>query len=701
MLRIRPSRLLPLCALLLAGALLPTAKVHARAWFNTQVKLPDNTGLGDIDGDGFSDYVQAVGAYLYVNRVDAAMTRLVAAPMPTSVQRIILGGFSNINQKDEVCVVANGQLRCYAYAAGGTLTQTSNQINFISADEEIMVGDFDADGLADLLLYAPSTGALRMYRRPAGGTFTAMANFTLGNLASVDLRNKQIRIGNFGQGSSQSDLVFLNAATGQVHMYHCVKSGGNITFWWAFRTSTGQVGANEEFTVANVNGDNTEDVVLHDRVTGAYRFFHPTYLNGRLRPLDNVAQGALSAAAGAQLLWGRFFPAGSDVAPLRDDALVYITGPRSVNVVDARQSSGSSTLDYVAGFTGYVPFLAPDLAAYLQGNTAIANAIKWQIANSCYVVTDAQKKAWPAWSSAEKTELATAFEASWTWYFRTPAPLTNLLESITYPPVNVYPDVAIDTASPSVFVTPTYARTLYIAWIAHQLLAELGKLVPWSLASLNADGQLALLDSASYMTFCSGSWALGSDNPWHPNYVSRKDNIGSSLIAPPRYTFAFLKNNNLLGASRYDTIVRVLNWSSDNLTHFINDFTYKNMFDHWQYRGLPPITRIIEGTTAPFFPNFAHWTAGCHGSTGFYRNVLRAANVPMYIMNRCQHSLAYFISENLYLDHGDDPYNSTFVASGESASALLIDQTTFDARFGASVDNTQTGCSFVGWEATH
>jgi hypothetical protein len=176
------------------------------------------------------------------------------------------------------------------------------------------------------------------------------------------------------------------------------------------------------------------------------------------------------------------------------------------------------------------------------------------------------------------------------------------------------------------------------------------------------------------------------------------------LIAPPRATFAFLKRNLLIGNSRLDAIVKLLDWSGDNLSHFYNSMTYRNMQDHWQYRGLPPITRILDGTTAIYWPGFSHWTAGCHGSTGFYRNVLRALNVPMQITTICGHSVAYFMSEGRYMDHGDDPYNSEFQATGQSSLALLIDEPTFVARFGSNPNNhggDTTMCNYIGWETTH
>ncbi len=251
-----------------------------------------------------------------------------------------------------------------------------------------------------------------------------------------------------------------------------------------------------------------------------------------------------------------------------------------------------------------------------------------------------------------------------------------------------------------VVVDEAYAWDLYIRWIALNLLAEIGNHFPWSMVNYSAEDLQVLFDSTAIMsrrpdnTFvvCSGN------NPGHPNYIKRKDNLGCSLIAPPRYTYAFLKNNGLLGVTRYETIAKLLQWVSNNCVHFYGPYDYKNMQYHWQYRGIPPITLVIQGTTNmyPGAVSFGHWTAGCHGTIGFLRNVLRAANIPVQIVRVCLHSQAYFMTEGLYLDHGDNPYNLTFKAKMLPASDLLINQATYTSWFGTNQDNHDTNCGYVG-----
>ncbi len=338
--------------------------------------------------------------------------------------------------------------------------------------------------------------------------------------------------------------------------------------------------------------------------------------------------------------------------------------------------------------------LSPSLPCWLSSNPTVAAAIKWQFQfdTTVYDVPETAKKAWPTWSNAEKQALVQAFEDAWTWYYKQPDPVNNLAESIAYPPLNVM-DTSDNNASPWVAVATTDAWDLYVRWIALNLLVEIGRLVPWSVTGYTDEQLQVLFDSTAIMSRRpDDTFAMCSGDPGMPQYVKRKDNLGGSMIAPPRYTYAFLVTNGLIGTTRLETIDKLLQWVSDNLVHFYGSSNYGNMEANWQYRGIPPISRVIEGTTSTVDNTFNHWTAGCHGTTGFLRNVLRATNIPVYIVRICGHGLVYFMTEGLYLDHGDDPYNLTFKGTGLPASALLIDEATYTAWFGTNMDNNDINC---------
>jgi hypothetical protein len=97
------------------------------------------------------------------------------------------------------------------------------------------------------------------------------------------------------------------------------------------------------------------------------------------------------------------------------------------------------------------------------------------------------------------------------------------------------------------------------------------------------------------------------------------------------------------------------------MSHFLGTGTAKDMEDTWHYRGLASVQRVIEGTHNhnPEVSNeFSHWTAGCHGTTGFLRAVLRTVNIPVEYTREASHAQPHFVHQNLWLDHGDDPYTT-------------------------------------------
>ena len=347
--------------------------------------------------------------------------------------------------------------------------------------------------------------------------------------------------------------------------------------------------------------------------------------------------------------------------------------------------------------------LPPSLDCWLSDYPNVAASIKWQFVfdTNAYDIPETAKRPWPSWSAAEQQQLVTAFEDAWYWLYAQPTPFANLNEPLAYPPVNQN-DTTDSTGTPWTNVTEAYARELYLRWIGLSLAVEIGGHVPWSVTGYTAEQLQILFDSTSFMSRRhDATYTVCSGFPEHGNYVNWKDNLGGSLIAPPRFTLAYLRTANLVGGTRAATIAQLLDWCRDNMVHFYGSADYGTMEQHWQYRGIPPITRVVDGTTSTFTgaTTFEHWTAGCHGTTGFLRNVLRAVNVPVQILRVCGHGQVRFLTEGTYLDHGDNPYNLGFKASGLPASALLIDETTYTSWFGTSQVNHDTNCGEVGRRA--
>jgi hypothetical protein len=328
----------------------------------------------------------------------------------------------------------------------------------------------------------------------------------------------------------------------------------------------------------------------------------------------------------------------------------------------------------------------PDLDCWLNTHWAIRQMIAWfedgNIGWTPYV----------DWSAARKQELKAAFEAAWQWLasgmtgfsgapWVEPAPNARTLADLEFAKT----DFTGDTA-----------RTLYFALVGHSLALEIRGGLPWSLCDrLDATAHILQPNTGHYSTHTTDGT---------PEGPRRFRPLANVTPAHPTLTYSFLVENDLIGATRAETIGRLLDWSR-RLVHFFGGPTTINLEGHWQYRGYPPVSRTLAGTVAtpsdmPGYAQFHHWTRGCWGTTGFLKNILMAANIPMaerwVTEPTCIHATPYFPSEARYLSHGDDPYG--FFAEGITTvlpplGAHLIDEATYSTWFTGPADYV---CSNIG-----
>lgn len=100
------------------------------------------------------------------------------------------------------------------------------------------------------------------------------------------------------------------------------------------------------------------------------------------------------------------------------------------------------------------------------------------------------------------------------------------------------------------------------------------------------------------------------------------------------------------------------------------------------------MTRVLSGTPLTSHPELGimHRTAGCWGTTGLLRALMRVLNIPVKLVQPGGHAQPWFMADGRYLSHGDDPYNALGRATPPvPADEIPIDQATFDAWFGAGV----------------
>jgi hypothetical protein len=352
----------------------------------------------------------------------------------------------------------------------------------------------------------------------------------------------------------------------------------------------------------------------------------------------------------------------------------------------------------------------PNLNTTLLNSPKIAQAIQWQFrsanpANAYAPPTAADKIPWNAWTRAQKLELEAAYQSAVALLRGGPFRIGVNTGGLTDRPNNIHPNVANDAVTVMEQVTPAYMWKLYLGHIAFALAAETSGLFRWSINTYTASALRYLFDSTTMAWYInSNAYSMGTYAVYVP--AKRADNLPMTAFAAPSWTYAWLKQKNLIGPSRRATIYSVLEWMRQNMSHFYGSADFGTCNAVWQYRGYPPLSRIVNGTIDANNPGIGkqHWTAGCHGSVGFLNAVLRVVNIPVQPVWVCGHELAYFIADRLYLDHGDDPYNLNVKNSPSPINSLLIDEATYKLWFTTDLtvnitDNTSPACANVGRQA--
>ena len=353
---------------------------------------------------------------------------------------------------------------------------------------------------------------------------------------------------------------------------------------------------------------------------------------------------------------------------------------------------------------------------WLEDHPEIATAMKWCNEPRFYMPDEEDKMSWHEWSETMKDEFLTKFVEIWQWGNNKEAHLMtqsflvalegidvgNVLDS-DFPDhtTNLAMNIDNDNFLSYIAFSPEDTWNIYINYVALSLVAEIQNWYDWSILDYDTLS-LNLLYDVTYW------FRKGNTSGNYTNYrgeisndhgdMKRENNLAQATPGPPRWTYWYLEHKGIVGNTRLETIVNFIDWLR-GLKHYYGQNNFGNCEDFWQYRGSPPVTDVIRGTTysgdppdrrpPTCFIGGKHWTAGCHGTAGFIQVVLRILNIPVEIIRYCGHSQVRFITEELYLDHGDTPYfNSNEcegfyrVPSHVDAFEFLIDRATYDEWFG-------------------
>jgi hypothetical protein len=323
---------------------------------------------------------------------------------------------------------------------------------------------------------------------------------------------------------------------------------------------------------------------------------------------------------------------------------------------------------------------------WLSKNSKVAQALAWE---NRVALGQTSVTTWPQWTNVQRDDLRASFLFASslladpnTW---DPDPLVD-------PPTNL--ENLQDNTFPATVLSANDAWRLYIKTVAMSLAVELRKYVAWSVVAYDSASLASLFDGRHMVSY---TWSgapgnLGITVPQAEGYILVSNNYDSAthatfspgpsfvVPAPPKRVLKLIQDKGLLGSTRLQTITNAIGWAR-RLHHFVGEMSTAVFQRVWQYRGAAPVSRTMDATVDPLSSSDAYrYTAGCHGTSGFLNSVLRVLNIPVDSNSVAGHSLTRFMTEGLYLSHGDDLYihNDPY---GVPPAAMLISDATFRSWF--------------------
>ncbi len=268
--------------------------------------------IADFNADGKSDvfaYYPFTGEnYIFINNGNLNFTQ-ITNPIPvqeidgTNGTQLTPGdwngdGLSDILWYDK----NNGSNHWFTNNGNTTFTEISNPINIsqISGGTNIYPTDWNADGIVDLLWYDQTTGNTRCFINNNLFSFIQTNNVItpslLQNGTNIDLSD--------WNGDGVIDLMWIDKATGNSRWFY---NKGNLTFLQVTSNLTNPdlIGTNLNFIFSDFNGDGKNDFLSYDKSTGTNKWFlNDGHLNFN-SPFSNLIDSS-EIKNGTQIILGGF-----------------------------------------------------------------------------------------------------------------------------------------------------------------------------------------------------------------------------------------------------------------------------------------------------------------------------------------------------------------------------------------------------------
>ncbi|MDD4878167.1 MAG: hypothetical protein PHO02_03970 [Candidatus Nanoarchaeia archaeon] len=227
-----------------------------------------------------------------------------------------------------------------------------------------------------------------------------------------------------------------------------------------------------------------------------------------------------------------------------------------------------------------------------------------------------------------------------------------LLETGQEFPLTAPPEGTFLNITTSGHITRLYteeeALQMYLPHIAMSLYIEVNHLVPWSILGYNEYQRSFLLDGRKFINY-------DSERNGYRFYIDYKSGGGYQGVTNwnPFAVYQFLQDNSMIQPTQQDTIYSLTEWMRANLVHEAAASQFRNR-EIYGYPGYYPVEKILNPPEGA-----RHWTQGCYGTASLYKALLNAVNVPVSInMTLGGHKAPLFVTANLALGHGDDPYST-------------------------------------------
>ncbi|MEM6930760.1 MAG: hypothetical protein AAF602_27750, partial [Myxococcota bacterium] len=256
---------------------------------------PVRTTFGDLDRDGTDDVVQFAGARIFGSAIDADRSGILADYLDVDIRHLVVGRFAPFGPddgRDQIVAFTEDDRATVLGVTDDTrgLERRYSQAAFVADGEATLVGDFDGDGVEELLVADTTSGEVRLFRQmaqqPSRTLFFEQApDFAAGDLAPGLVVDRVLRAGDLRGEADRSDVLTLDPATGAVALLRTrTDTQGRTTFELAFDGPPGTLPPGSGVDVGQLD-DGPSDEILVSTPSG-YLAFHaevdPTSATGLL-----------------------------------------------------------------------------------------------------------------------------------------------------------------------------------------------------------------------------------------------------------------------------------------------------------------------------------------------------------------------------------------------------------------------------------